>query len=359
MAGPLTAQAQNEALVRYGPQRFALRELLQQALTTRDMHLRAAAGAERGIQAAIAAARGQTARTYADAAQTTTGTRGLVDEALAKLGPGASPFAAAIARERGGATDRLTEGQANTLQDLTQRRLEAASGRAYETQAATQQFGQDVGKVQRSYQELAAEQGAFTQGRVGELKKEQADRQFQRDLAEFTQSEQDKRARGQQRTTRRGQDLSHADRQAAIEQRRAAARNKKKTAANRPRTGVGSLTQGEENSIKDDINSVVSVITNPPAFEDPPKGAKPGAKGPRLTHQRMLQHLRTGTNPLGKPIPADIIEIAYQLRDNNGVLSPTGVKLLHSRGMHVPKEWLPKKPRTGGGAYGLNTPAPR
>lgn len=332
MAGPLTTQAQNEALVRFGPQRFALRELIQQAITARDLALHAAAGAERGIQAAIGAARHETVQNYQDATATTTGTRGLVDQALANLGPGASPFAAALARERGAATDRLTTGQANSLQDLTNRRLEAASGRAYTTQAATTQFNNDIGKVQRSYQELAAEQGAFTQGRIGELRKEAADRQFQRDLADM-----------RNQTTQRGQDLAHTDRQAAIKQRQQAAANKKNAAGNKPpRHGVGSLTQPQENSVKDTIGSVVSVITNPPAFEDPPKGSPPGTKGPRLTHERMVQHLRNGTNPLGKPIPQDIIRIAYDLRDNGGHLSATGIKLVHARGMHVPPEWMPQ-----------------
>jgi hypothetical protein len=251
--GDLIRQAQNEATLRFGPQRFALKELIAQALQARDMALHAAAGAERGIQASIAAARGETARTYAQAAQTTTGTRGLVDQTLANLGAGATPFAAAIARERGGATDRLTEGKANTLQELTQRRLEASSGRAFATQHATDQFNQDLGKVQRGYQEVASEQGAFVQGRTGELRKEAADRKFQRDLAELTQAGENKRTRITTRTTRRGQDLTHADTQAAIQQRRDAARKKakEKTAANRPRSGVGSLTQGEENDVKD------------------------------------------------------------------------------------------------------------
>lgn len=356
--GDLIRQAQNEATLRFGPQRFALKELIAQALQARDMALHAAAGAERGIQASIAAARGETARTYAQAAQTTTGTRGLVDQTLANLGAGASPFAAAIARERGGATDRLTEGKANTLQELTQRRLEASSGRAFATQHATDQFNQDLGKVQRGYQEVASEQGAFVQGRTGELRKEAADRAFQRDLAEYTQGQQNKRTRTAARTQRRGQDLSHSDRQAAIDQRRAAARarDRKKTAADRPRTGVGSLTQGEENDVKDSITQVVSVITNPPPFEDPPKGAQPGAKGPKLTHQRMLQHLRNGTNPLGKPVPDDLIQIAYDLRDNGGVLSAKGIRLVHSRGMHVPKEWLPKKRSEGYGPTGAVLP---
>jgi hypothetical protein len=355
--GDLIRQAQNEATLRFGPQRFALKELIAQALQARDMALHAAAGAERGIQASIAAARGETARTYAQAAQTTTGTRGLVDQTLANLGAGATPFAAAIARERGGATDRLTEGKANTLQELTQRRLEASSGRAFATQHATDQFNQDLGKVQRGYQEVASEQGAFVQGRTGELRKEAADRKFQRDLAELTQASKTS-GRGSRRAPRSAGRTSATPtgRRRSAAQGAARKRRRRRPPPNRPRSGVGSLTQGEENDVKDSITKVVSIITNPPAFEDPPKGAKPGAKGPRLTHQRMLQHLRNGTNPLGEPQPDDIIQIAYDLRDNGGVLSSKGIRLVHSRGMHVPKEWLPKKRSEGYGPTGAVLP---
>jgi hypothetical protein len=320
------------------------------------MALHAAAGAERGIQASIAAARGETAHTYAQAAQTTTGTRGLVDQTLANLGAGATPFAAAIARERGGATDRLTEGQANTLQELTQRRLEASSGRAFATQHATDQFNQDLGKVQRGYQEVASEQGAFVQGRTGELRKEAADRAFQRDLAEFTQASRIKRSRTTARTQRRGQDLSHADKQAAIQQRKDAAAHKKKTAADRPAYGVGSLKQGEENDLKDSITQVVSVITNPPAFEAAAEGREARREGAEADAPADAAALRNGTNPLGKPIPSDIIQIAYDLRDNGGVLSSKGIRLVHSRGMHVPKEWLPQKRSEGYGPTGAVLP---
>lgn len=337
MPGPLTRQAQNEALVRFGPQRFALRELIAQLVATRDQGIRAARGSAAGMTAAINAARGETGKVYDTAEQSAKGSQAMVSEALAGLGAAASPFAAAIAREQGGAQTRMAESEANSLQELTKRNLEAQAGREFAVRNVLNTFSGGLDKVHRSYEELAREEGAFTQGRVGELKKEAADRAFQRDLAEFTQSQQNKRTRMNVRTQRRGQDIAHEDRQAA------AKRGEKRTAANRPRSGVGSLTQGEENKIKDTVTQVLSIITDPPKFEDPPKGSEPGAKGPKLTRGRLLAHLRNGTNPLKKPIPDDIIQIAFELRDNNGVLSPKGVKLLHSRGMHVPREWLPKK----------------
>lgn len=241
MAGPLTRQARSEARLRFGPQRFALQELIAQAVQTRDANLHAAAGADRAIQMILGTARRETRRNYAQAGAAGQGTTAMVGETLAPLGPGADPFRAAIAREGGVGANRLTEGRTDALQELTNRRLEATSGRAYAQQAATRQYSSDIGKVGRSYLELAGEEGAFTQGRTGELRKEAADRAFQRDLAMFNQRQANARTRIQARTqrrgqrisantqrrgqnlTRRGQDLSHADRQAAIQQRRQAA----------------------------------------------------------------------------------------------------------------------------------------
>ena len=222
-----TQQAQNEAFVRFGPQRFALQQLLQQAVWTKQQALHAAAAAEQGIQRVISQARGETQQNYATATQSTADTRALVDQALQHLGAAAQPFQAAIAGERGATQDRLTLGQTGSLQDLTNQRLQAAAGHSYANEHALQQFGLDTQKIQQGYESLASQQGAFTQGRVAELKKEAADRMFQMDLATYNQGQQDRRSRIQARTQRRGQDLSHQDRQAAIEQRKQAAAQKR------------------------------------------------------------------------------------------------------------------------------------
>lgn len=344
MAGPLTRQAQNEALVRFGPQRFALRELLQQAVQARDMNLHAAAGAERGIQAALAAARGSTAATYSHGIDTTTGTRGLVADALSKIGAAGSPFAAAIAREQGDSTSRLAEGQTNALQELTQRSLEAASGRAFATQHATDQFTQDIGKIQRSYQELASEQGAFTQGRVGELRKEQADRLFQRDLAEFNQSQANKRSRISARTQRRSQDLSHADRQASIQQRKDAAAKKRagnrigphgpKLATQEAHTALWQAIQGalpdakKQKSLDRGYGEVANLLTNgrgSQSITDPQSGQK--LKVPGIAKRGRL---------------AAIVAADYAFY---GGITQHTLDILHSRGFSVRDLKLKRAPR--------------
>src|SRR4051812_12069851 len=118
MAGPLTRQAQSEARLRFGPQRFALQELIAQAVQTRDLNLHAAAGANRAIQAILGTARGETTRNYAQAQAAGAGTNAMVAGALAPLGAGADPFRAAIAREGGVGANNLTLGRTNALQEL-------------------------------------------------------------------------------------------------------------------------------------------------------------------------------------------------------------------------------------------------
>jgi hypothetical protein len=207
MATATRRQARNEALVRFGPQRFALRELLAELVGQRETGLRAAVGTERGLLGQIGHARQETTRTYDDAIKAGEGTTDLVQQTLAALGASADPFEAALSREGGLGTERMNQSRAGALQDLTERSLEAASGRAYQQHNVENMFRAETGKVRRSYEELAREEGAFTQGRMAELRKEAADRTFRRDLEEFKQGEANQRARMQQRTTRRGQDI--------------------------------------------------------------------------------------------------------------------------------------------------------
>lgn len=356
MAGPLTTQAQNEALVRYGPQRFALRELIAQAVQTRDMALHAATGAQTAIQHAISLARKETVHDYGAAGATTTGTRAMVDEALQGIGGAGQPFAAAIARERGTAQDRMTEGQTNSLQDLTNRRLEAASGAAYATSTAQRNYASDVGKIGRSYVELANEEGAFTQGRVAELKKEKAAQQFQRDLAEMQQSAADKRSRRTARTQTRGQNLSHQDRQAAIKQREEAAKNK-------PGSGrtVGGGVKIQSNSAHQGlIDSIESAKIDAKKQKDLGRGRQESV--PLLTNGRNQQSItdpQSGQKlqvPGIKSHPSLAVQVAMDLT-YDGKISRKTLAKLHSLGYSLKELGYPFMDRRGpgrgqGGPYG-------
>lgn len=362
-------QAQNEALVRFGPQRFALQQLIAQALQTRDLAVHAAAGAERGIQSTISQARGETEKNYGAALATTGDTRSLVDAALAHLGGAASPFAAAIAGERGGATDRLTLGETNALQDLTSQRLQAASGRAFATQHATDQYSKDINQVRQSYQELANEQGAFTQGRVAELKKEAADRQFQYDLAQYTQGQQDQRSRTAARTQRRGQDLSHADRQAAINERKQAANQRHQDAVAKQNAGrIGSkgpklASQGAHTALWQQIQGAL-----PDARTQKQLGRDYGETANLLTNGRRQSQITdpskldpTTQKPIKLPVPAITKRgrlaaiVAADLVYHNGGITQRTMNILHAHGFSTRQLQLKRQPTTGrgqGGPYG-------
>lgn len=358
--GAALSQAQNEALVRYGPQRFALQQLISQALQTRDLALHAAAGAERGIQAAISQARGETQKNYGSALATTGDTRSLVDAALAHLGGAAQPFQAAIAGERGAATDRLTTGEAGALQNLTDRRLQAASGRAFATQHATDQFSRDVGQVRQSYEALAGEQGAFTQGRVAELKKESADRQFQYDLAQFNQSEQNARSRTSARTQRRGQDLSHSDRQASIQQRQQAAALKN-TGNRIGSKGPKLASQSAHTALWQQIQAAL-----PDAKTQKQLGRQYGETANLLTDGRHQAQITdpTKVDATGKPIKLPIPAIAKRGRlaaivaadiAYKGGITQHTMDILHAHGFSTRQLQLKRQPSPGaglGGPYG-------
>lgn len=361
--GASLSQAQNEALVRYGPQRFALQQLIMQALQTRDLAVHAALGASRGIQSTINQARGETAGNYATALATTGDTRALVDSALAKVGGGAaSPFQAAIAGERGAATDRLTLGEANALQDLTNRRVQAASGAAFATQHATDQFARDVNQVRQSYEQLAGEQGAFTQGRVAELKKEAADRQFQYDLAQYSQSEQNQRSRISARTQRRGQDLTHQDRQAATQQRHQDATARLNATGNRIGSkGPKLASQEAHTSLWQQIQGAL-----PDAKTQKQLGRNYGETANLLTNGRHQAQITDPTklDATGKPVKLPVPAIAKRGRlaaivaadlAYKGGITQRTMNILHSHGFSTRQLQLQRQPSPGrglGGPYG-------
>lgn len=335
MAGPATRQAKAEAVVRYGPQRFALQELIAQLIDTRNQKLHAARGAERAIQHVISVGRGETQRNYDRAEATTAGTHAMVDEALQSLGAGAAPFAAAIARERGGTTDRLTESEANSLQDLTNRRLEAASGRAYAENAATSEYTSGLGKIQRSYQELAQEEGAFTQGRIGELRKEAADRAFQRDLAQMRDT-----------TTRRGQNLSHQDRVAAEQGKDKRAAAKKKNAGPTHIGGGGPklASQEQHTALWQSYQSALPDARDlrpHQSYAETVRDLTNGVPGQTLTDPKTGQKIKDpGIKQRGKLAALVAADYAYY-----GGITQRTLDILHSRGFSVRDLKLKRAPK--------------
>jgi hypothetical protein len=347
MAGPLTRQAQNEATVRFGPQRFALRELLATLMENRNTALHQADAYNRAMQSVLTKARGETEKNYGAAMQAGSGTSEMVRNALEGLGSAAAPFQAALAREGGLGTERLNASRTASLQDLTNRRLEAASGSQYQRQAAQSEYSSGLGKIQRSYLELANEQGAFTQGRIGELKKEQADRQFQRDLAEMRDA-----------TSRRGQSLSHQDRvrgqNLSHQDRQAAARNKR---ANGPRHigggGPKLASQEQHTSLWERYQGALpdakDLRKHGSSYKETVDALANGVAGQTLTDPKTGQKLKDpGVKGRGRLAALVAADYAYY-----GGLTDRTLDVLHSRGFSIRDLKLHRAPKTKGTPQGL------
>jgi hypothetical protein len=97
----LRRQAQAEATLRTAPQASVLREMLIQAMSDRDVAIKAATGSAHGVTAAVAKAGPSLKHVYSDAINQAHGTSATVDATLSSMGAVAGPYQAAMARERG------------------------------------------------------------------------------------------------------------------------------------------------------------------------------------------------------------------------------------------------------------------
>jgi hypothetical protein len=97
----------------------------------------------------------------------------------------------------------------------------------------------------------------------------------------------------------------------------------------KPAVGLGSITPQEENKRADQINTIAGWLQKPPVVNGKP-----------LTTAQILENLRTGKNPLGKPISPQILNAARSLADNQGKgLGPFGIHNAHLEGVHVKGRW--------------------
>lgn len=315
-----TSLAQNEATARYGPQRSALAALLDQAAV--DMATRIAAGtsAARGVGAAAQAAIPQVNQFYKDDAQRQQALYGGLSQQLAGLGSNTDPIKASALTEATMAQSELGREQTDTQTELTQRKVDAQAQRAQVIQQAYSDYAATAQKLADQRQSLAGQEGAFTSSTIQSLMQQAA-----RDAL-----------------TRRGQTLSHQDRQASLdetirshnlshEDRQAAA--KRTAAAKRPHTGLGSLTQGQENSQVDAINQALGYI----------KQLKGSVPVPTVVSLLKTGHKTKGGTTIPK-LPADLVDAAADI-SRQGYLSPQSMAALHRRGVHVPGAWRPTRER--------------
>lgn len=178
MALNIRRQAQIEAALKVAPQQAALREALGQAVADRDAAIRAAAAASKGISAAIQQGRKRNRTVYSKALEQGNRITATVDSSLAGLGGVATAHRASLVRERGVGQERLSESLANSLREMSDRKIEAQAGRAYRTQAAQGQYAGEKAKIGQQRLDLAAVQGMTAEKVYGDLLEKAEDRSF-------------------------------------------------------------------------------------------------------------------------------------------------------------------------------------
>lgn len=169
-------QVEAEALLRFNPERSAIEAQLAEAKGTRKQAVRAARGVARGIQAAADQAQPRLAAGYGEARDVLSRVEGDVQRAVGALGPVADPLRASMARDSAGTQRRLAETLAGASAELTQRRFDAEAGKANAIGLAHSQYASESSKLGERLRQLGIEEGAFQQGRTGELVESARDR---------------------------------------------------------------------------------------------------------------------------------------------------------------------------------------
>ena len=177
--GRWAQQAALEALLRFGPEQAALRELQYAALGNFQRSVRTARGSARAIGQTVQQERPRVGKAYRQSIGQARAGYSIANDELAALGPEANSLKAAAALEREGAVRRLRESRADELSDLSERRVAAQEGRAFAVQQARTTLVDDLTKVLRAKRDLARQRGTFTQLTTRELRQAAQQRAMQ------------------------------------------------------------------------------------------------------------------------------------------------------------------------------------
>jgi hypothetical protein len=356
----LRRQAQAEATLRTAPQASVLREMLIQAMSDRDVAIKAATGAAHGVTAAVAKAGPSLKHVYSDAINQAHGTSATVDATLSSMGAVAGPYQAAMARERGTGADRLSQSLTSALSELSNRRIEAAAGRAQATNAALSEYSTTKAKLTRQASDLANQSGLYASTRLGELTDaERKVRQQAHQKALDSHRGSPERASAQEQPPHVGVDaqgrvipggakdkpspgqapdgLRAADSWGAAGGQAKSQISQAQTWINRFRNGAKPKSDSEIRQLLASGQSAQSISRDVPVML--PNGKpKTDARGQVVTRVQRIK---------GDPVPkldADFIQAALDL-ENHGHLSTASIHALRGRRIHVIQEWLtPRSP---------------
>jgi hypothetical protein len=248
-----TRQARDEAFLRFNPERSSLRGALQDAAETLEQEVGTARGTALGVKQAARESVPQFKSVYGQA-QTDVG-QGEKDLLAAT---GGSPIAPAAARDAVGAQRRLSESLAGALSEATNRQTEAQSGASFAINQAQSRYGRNVERVQTRLGDLSAEEGRYVSGRLGELLGAQTERRFKATQADKKLRADARQKRADRAVTRRGQTLTHEDRQAAAAAKKAADAAKKK-GTTLP-GGVKPRTAGDQTTFRDSVAKALRTV---------------------------------------------------------------------------------------------------
>jgi hypothetical protein len=239
------SEAAQQALVRFGPEESGIRAARRSAEDTFRTTLRQADATSEGIQAAIGRVRPQVQHDYDAAGLQAARAAHVAEPDLAAANVPAS-LRAAVAAERSGFTSRLGESRAQSLTELSDRRVQAVEGAGFAKSNAQRVLASTLTQLFQRGQDLAKEKGAFTASTATELHTAAQERAQQLAIAE-----------GRNRTTRRGQTLSHKDRvrgqNLSHADRQAAARKK---ARERPGFGANGASNDKHIEWRSDIEEI-------------------------------------------------------------------------------------------------------
>jgi hypothetical protein len=206
MARNLLYEAQATAQAQVAPQFAALQEALATARADRDSAIRTAAVASRGLGRAINRAGPSIKAAYKT---------GKLAAAGAKYG--SADYAQVARNEQAVTGTALASSRANALKELSDRRIEAAAGRAFRTQKALSDYQSAAATIATRRQSVAAQYGALTASAYSKLAEAQAQRDFQAQMKASEQAfsaHQNALSRRQQELTREAESSRQASTQA-------------------------------------------------------------------------------------------------------------------------------------------------
>jgi hypothetical protein len=334
----LRKQASLAADLATDPQASVLRQALSEALSNYKFGVHQARGISGVVRKSATQAVPQMDQYFKTAQDS-------LQRNLASVGINPATVGGPAAADIADTQNRIALTQAAAKGELTSRANDAAAGLQFQVGNLASQYGANVNKINTQLADLAGQRGKTAESTLLQLLNQQAGRDVT--LRGQTLSHQDRQAAADALGQYRSKTLSQGQERIDIQRRNASKRSRSKRGGRQPSTGLGSLSSTQESKVRDQLGEVVSVIKSSPKKDD---------TGKDLTPALIRQHLMSGNSPLKKPVPGDLVDVAYDLA-RTGKVSANSIKKLHSRGIHVPKAWIPPGiPGVSPGVYG--PPAP-